>query len=230
MDLVFQSNPRINSKTLIIVSSELVLHSQLKLPINLSEEEVSELVSLALLQRGQNSQINTYYDYYIKKLDDITLVNLFEARKDKLDSIISAFNNYGFSVSLIIPQELVILNQIIGSDDIEEKNYQIICHINRQIVIAKINDDELIELNQIHLSAVDAELSVVAELQVHLDQLQSQKVITLGLNLDQLKQYFFSSNFNFVAFQSLPTDNELTSITINWMREQYDLYQSVTLA
>ncbi len=220
-----------NLKVVIVLSNHLVLYSQLKLPLGLADEEVAELVALQLARRGQDSQLDTYYDYcLVRELDDNAIFSLFEARKDKLNSIIDALEDHGFKVSMIIPQGLVIINQIIRNNNLVDKNYQIICRLQRQILMAYIDKDELLEIHQIYLNPNQIELSIVAELKARQSETKFSHVISLGLDLFKLNEYADDVDINFVDFESLSTGNDLTSVTINWMREQYDIYQSITLA
>ena len=233
-DLSLEEKPfevRKNTKLAIIVANQLVLYSQLKLPIKLSKFEISELISFQLSQRQQGSKISTYYDYFpLRELEDSALYGLFEARKDKLDAIIQALQKRGFDISLIIPQSLVVVNQIIQNNNLTAKRYQIVSRVNNQILVAKIDNEKLFGITQLNINQNQAEALAYPEVVTQLNEFDSNLVISVGLNAENLNQYLSDTGFMLTNFESLSSISDMAQITINWMREQYGHYKPVAMA
>ena len=215
----------------IILSNRLVLYSQLKLPINLSNQEIAELIGIQLSQRQQDSQIDTYYDYFVlHELEDSLMFGLFEARKDKLDTVIQVLSDQGFKIALIIPQALIVLNQIIQKNNKAVKKYQIISSVDDQVIVAQTENEKLIEIWQLDKNKNQTYDMIYPEILSQLNKSDCYEVISFGLNVEKFNQYLSSTDYKITNFVSLSTQSDMTLLIINWMREQYDRYKSVALA
>ena len=219
------------SRLIIILSDELLLYSQLKLPLNLSDREVTQLIYAQKSQRQSDSEIQTCYDFFqLQKQQGSAVFGLFEARKDKLDRVIEIFKNQGLVASLVIPQLVVIVNQIISNNSNKLENYHLVCKLNRNVFITEINNNRLVNVNQIHINQTQSGFAINTEIQVYLSEIEAEHIVVTGLDVTDFKSQNHDLKNQPLPIESIGSGQGLDYLSINWMREQYGLYQSIAMA
>ncbi len=219
------------SKLVIILADELLLYSQQQLPSNLTDQEITELISVQKSQQRDDSRISTYYDYFrLRELDASVVFGLFEARKDKLNKIIALFEKIGVTVCLLVPQLIVIINRILFDKSDYSDTYYIVCNLNRTVFIIQINHHNVVNINQIHLNQNQPDSAIYTEIAAYLDEINTELVVLIGLDLAKCKKQIRYFENQSSIFESAYCDQNLDFLSISWMAQQYGLYKSITLA
>ncbi len=215
----------------VIVAEDLLLYSQQTLPANMSGNEICEFLALQQSQRQADSGVQTYYDYFIlKQSSDSVVLAMFEARKDTLTTLLREFENHGFVVALVIPQLLVIINRLLADGQIETESSHLICNLNRTVFIAELKNHKLAGLHQIHVDQTEFDTVIHSEINTYLNQIKTRHIITVGIEVNELHLHGKYHNNQSLRCESICADRDMQLQTINWMKEQYDLYQSVAMA
>ena len=220
-------------RLIIVLSAQLTLYSEQVFPSDLSAEQMGELLMLQLAKRTGSADITTYYDYFLlRKTDNSSVYGLLEARKDIIDSWIDGFKLIGLDTVAVISQPIILINQVIKHININTGAFQIVCVLSSRYFIAYIKNrqvEKIVErvmLTDSHSCQSLAKLILNHLLDDGIYQPDHSVIILDAVDCGVVNEL----NENFTSFSDFNYELSLDENTINWLRAEYDMYQSIALA